>query len=239
MVALRLNNLAVLASEQTHYEQAEALYRRALAIDEKAFGPQHASVAAARMNLASLHYKQGRVDDARAEAALARAILDAECGGGGGDFCRQALEVYGDLAKRLESPAAGSPAAPAEAAVPAPAPAPVAVVAPLPPVAAGDGAVAATPAAPAPSAAPDRVYRAQVASRRDQQAAEAALEELRRSQASVSGLPGRIARADLGDKGVWFRVQLGAFASGAQAQALCEELSRGGHKGCFVIASRP
>lgn len=233
MVALRLNNLAVLCSEQSRFEEAEALYRRALAIEEKAFGAWHASVAAARMNLASLLYKQDRYDDARAEAVWAREVLEAECVDDAGDeFCRRALDVYKELAERLE-------AAPA-AAAPAAAPAPQSVAAPPPPAVTAEVAPPAAPAAPpASGAAPGRVYRAQVASRQDRGVAEATLEELRGSHAALDGLPGRIVRADLGDKGVWYRVQLGAFASGAQAQALCGKLAEGGHAGCFVIATRP
>ena len=42
-----LNNLAVLYSDQGRYAEAEPLYKRALAIREKALGPDHPDVATA------------------------------------------------------------------------------------------------------------------------------------------------------------------------------------------------
>ena len=44
-VAIRLNNLAALASATNRLAEAEPLYRRALAIDETSFGPDHPYVA--------------------------------------------------------------------------------------------------------------------------------------------------------------------------------------------------
>ena len=51
-MATSLNNLAVLYDNQGQYAQAEPLYKRALAIAEKALGPDHPLVATNLNNLA-------------------------------------------------------------------------------------------------------------------------------------------------------------------------------------------
>ena len=229
MVALRLNNLAVLYSDQGRYDEAEALYRRTLDIEEKAFGPGHVAVAVGLMNLASLHQKQGRRSDAVAEAGRAESILDARCGSGGrdSDFCRNAIEVHRDLASRLADPRPagdGGPSGVVAPRAPEPAAAPKSTV-----PSAGTGVDQASPA---------RVYRAQVVSRRDRQAAARALEKLREAYPTLlAELPARVASADLGERGVWYRIQLGEFANEAAAQALCTSLANRGHEGCWVIAT--
>jgi tetratricopeptide (TPR) repeat protein len=64
------NNLAGLYQRQGKYEQAEALYQRALAIREQVRGPDHPAVAAVLSNLAGLYQSQGKYE--QAEALLAR-----------------------------------------------------------------------------------------------------------------------------------------------------------------------
>jgi len=59
-----LNNLAGLYKDQGRYGEAEPLYKRSLAIDEKALAPDHPKVATALGNLASLYDDQGRYADA-------------------------------------------------------------------------------------------------------------------------------------------------------------------------------
>ena len=59
-----LNNLALLYKTQGHYVQAEPLYKRALAINEKALGPDHPSTGTSLNNLAQLYSNQGRYEDA-------------------------------------------------------------------------------------------------------------------------------------------------------------------------------
>ena len=54
-VATSLNNLAGLYETQGHYVQAEPLYKRSLAIYEKAHGPDHPDVAMSLNNLAILY----------------------------------------------------------------------------------------------------------------------------------------------------------------------------------------
>ena len=53
-VATTLNNLALLRKSQDRPAEAEALYRRALSIFERALDPSHPSVVACRENLARL-----------------------------------------------------------------------------------------------------------------------------------------------------------------------------------------
>ena len=57
---------------QGRYAEAEPLLRRALAIDEKALGPEHPDTAATLNSLAELYNKQGRY--AEAEPLYRRAL---------------------------------------------------------------------------------------------------------------------------------------------------------------------
>ncbi|HJY83424.1 MAG TPA: tetratricopeptide repeat protein, partial [Candidatus Binatia bacterium] len=57
--------LAALLDGQGKYDEAEPLYRRALAVFEKTFGPQHYEVAVNCNNLAALCHAKG--NDAEAE----------------------------------------------------------------------------------------------------------------------------------------------------------------------------
>ena len=54
----------MLYDNQGRYAEAEPLYKRALAIREKALGPDHPDVALSLNNLAFLYDKQGRYADA-------------------------------------------------------------------------------------------------------------------------------------------------------------------------------
>ena len=71
-----LNNLAGLYSEGLkQYKKAEPLYRRSLAITEKAFGPNHPSLVATLANLAALCKAEGRNSEA---SRLINRALDIE-----------------------------------------------------------------------------------------------------------------------------------------------------------------
>ena len=61
--ATTLNNLAGLYRAQARYAEAEPLYKRALAIREKALGPAHPDVATSLNNLALFYREQGRNQD--------------------------------------------------------------------------------------------------------------------------------------------------------------------------------
>ena len=59
-----LNNLAELHRVQGKYAEAEPLYKRSLAILEKALGPEHPHVATSLNNLALLYNAQGKYAEA-------------------------------------------------------------------------------------------------------------------------------------------------------------------------------
>ena len=58
ILAATLNNQAELYKEQGRYADAEPLYKRLMAINEKALGPDHPSVALALNDLAELSKKR-------------------------------------------------------------------------------------------------------------------------------------------------------------------------------------
>jgi tetratricopeptide (TPR) repeat protein len=71
-----LNNLANLYAEQGKFEQAEPLYQRALAIDEKVYGQDHPEVATDLRSLAILYEDQGKFE--QAEPLYQRALAIRE-----------------------------------------------------------------------------------------------------------------------------------------------------------------
>ena len=75
-LAQSLNTLACLLDAQGRLDEAEPLYQRALAIEEKVRGPEHPSVAALLDNLAALHHAQDHF--ARAETYYRRALAIRE-----------------------------------------------------------------------------------------------------------------------------------------------------------------
>ncbi len=72
IVAISLNNLAILARNQGDYEQAEKFHLQALAIREKSLGPQHSMTAESLNNLSVLYRNQGKYE--QAEPLLQRAL---------------------------------------------------------------------------------------------------------------------------------------------------------------------
>ncbi len=74
--ARSLNELAVVYSAQGRYADAEPLYKRALAIWEKALGPESPEVATSLNNVASLYQAQGKYADA--EPLFTRSLAIAE-----------------------------------------------------------------------------------------------------------------------------------------------------------------
>jgi Tfp pilus assembly protein PilF len=72
-----LNNLANLYCNQGQYAQAEPLHKRALAIREKALGPDHPDVAQSLENMAQLYRKTDQekaAEELEKRAAAIRAI---------------------------------------------------------------------------------------------------------------------------------------------------------------------
>lgn len=72
--------LAIQARQQDNYEKAEALFKEALAIDEKALGQDHPAVGASLENLASLYEAQERYADAEPLFGRALAIWEKSLG---------------------------------------------------------------------------------------------------------------------------------------------------------------
>ena len=78
--AVALNNLASLYYVQGHYDQAESLYERALAIWEHALGPTHPEVASTLADLAVLYDTQGHYGQAESLYERALAIREQSLG---------------------------------------------------------------------------------------------------------------------------------------------------------------
>lgn len=144
-----------------------------------------------------------------------------------------------------ESAAVPIPAAPAAVVPAAPVsipPAPVAEVSP-PPVAPQPPAAQQAPViAPAPTTPPPSVQSAksgwliQLSAVRTRESAEAEWARLSKANSDVlGGLEVVIQRADLGSRGIFFRVRGGYFADKAAAQAHCAELAKR-KVGCLIVA---
>ena len=73
-MATSLNSLAVLYLAQDQHAQAEPLYQRALAIREKALGPDHPNVATSLENYAALLRELDRTAEAETIEVRAKAI---------------------------------------------------------------------------------------------------------------------------------------------------------------------
>ncbi|HMN87295.1 MAG TPA: SPOR domain-containing protein, partial [Bauldia sp.] len=127
----------------------------------------------------------------------------------------------------------------AEAPAPAPAPEPPSPAAPPKPAVvatAGDasGPIDLTPSAPSRPAATGGGALVQVSSQRSEDAARSTFRDLQRRYPNILGsYEPDIQRADLGERGVYFRVRVGPF-SGTDAQRLCDNLKAAG--GDCIIA---
>ena len=99
-LATSLNNLAALYRAQGKYAQAEPLYRRSLAIREKALGPEHPDVAGSLNNLAALYRAQGKY--AEAEPFYRRSLTIWEKAlGPEHPAVAQSLENYAALLRKM------------------------------------------------------------------------------------------------------------------------------------------
>ncbi len=89
--------------------------------------------------------------------------------------------------------------------------------------------------ASSPSTSGANPYFVQIAARRGQTDALAAFADLQQRYPSIlAGLTPTIKRADLGDKGVWYRLWVGPLSSKGTADGVCDKLKSAGLKGCFV-----
>lgn len=105
---------------------------------------------------------------------------------------------------------------------------------PLPPT----PPVQAAPAKPVPltpQAAATGPLRVQIAATKDEASARAEFARLQKAHADLLGnLSATLVKADLGDKGTFYRIQAGPIADKAQADKLCSQLKPLGI-GCIVV----
>ena len=129
---------------------------------------------------------------------------------------------------------------PAEGPLPRPAGPPGQVVPPDPSV---PQATAGAPGAPAPQAAPGATspavlakgVRVQLGAMRSEDLARQEWDRLRRRNADLLGtLPVTTVRADLGERGVFYRIQAGPLPDLKQAERICEEMRRRNF-GCTIV----
>jgi cell division protein FtsN len=93
----------------------------------------------------------------------------------------------------------------------------------------------ATASATQPSTDAANPFFVQLAARRDQTSALAAFADLQQKYPSIlDGLAPTVKRADLGDKGVWYRLWVGPMDTRGNAANVCENLKQAGLGGCFV-----
>jgi len=98
-LATSLNNLAVLYEAQGKYAEAEPLYKRSLAIWEKALGPNHPHVATGLNNLALLFKSQGKYAEAEPLYKRSLAIFEKTLGPNHPDIATS-LENYAALLRK-------------------------------------------------------------------------------------------------------------------------------------------
>jgi cell division septation protein DedD len=127
------------------------------------------------------------------------------------------------------------PAPPVPQAAPMPAPAaadpqPVAAIPPQPEVAAAE-------AAPAP-AKPSK-FVVQVGSKQNQTEALATFADMQQKYPTLlASYRPMVQKADLGSKGVWYRLQIGPIVDKTAATKLCGQLKSQGHPDCLVMAAK-
>jgi tetratricopeptide (TPR) repeat protein len=100
-VATELNNLAALYRVQGQYAKAEPLFQRALAIDQKALGPEHPVVAMDLNNQAELYRVQGQCAKAEPLYQQALGVLEKALPPGHPDLAT-VLENYANCLAKLD-----------------------------------------------------------------------------------------------------------------------------------------
>ena len=141
-------------------------------------------------------------------------------------------------------------AMPMPQAAPAPAPGPVAEAAPPPaaaPAPAADPAsVAAIPPKPkvatadvAPAPSKPSQYVVQVGSKQNQTEALATFADMQQKYPTLlASYRPMVQKADLGAKGVWYRLRIGPIVDKSAATKLCGQLKSQGHPDCLVMAAQ-
>lgn len=89
-------------------------------------------------------------------------------------------------------------------------------------------------AAPVPAASAGK-FVVQVGARKSQTAALAGFADLQQKYPSIlSGYRPLIQKADLGERGIWYRLRIGPLGDKAAAGDLCNKLKSAGMKSCLV-----
>jgi cell division protein FtsN len=132
------------------------------------------------------------------------------------------------------APAPEAKPAAAPAAKPAPKPAPVVVGPATAPPRSLAAAPAPKPAEPVKTAAASGSVVLQIGAYKSQADADASWKTYRAKHAALlDGYNSDVQQADLGDKGIWYRLRIAGFASKDVASALCERLKADGGA-CFL-----
>lgn len=80
-------------------------------------------------------------------------------------------------------------------------------------------------------------YRLQLAASRSEAEARQLWQKVSAANPSLSGKTPEIEKADIGDLGTFYRLQIGPFSDKAQSEKLCNDLKRSGVE-CFLVVSR-
>jgi cell division septation protein DedD len=134
-----------------------------------------------------------------------------------------------------QTPPAQPPRTATPAQAPAPTPAPAKPTAPAPQQQAQAPRAAAPAPAPAPNTTAGSRFRIQLAALRTSEDATREWDKLRRAHSDLLGpLTLNVVRADLGDRGTFYRIQAGPLADERTARDLCHKLAEK-KVGCLVV----
>ena len=254
-IAVELNNLAEANRRMGRLDEAQTLYKRAIALDEKA-GPQNgAGLATSLNNLALVYRAKGQLDEAAKLHERSLALLEKSLGPNHPDVARslnnlatlyrlqgqpeqarplqeRAVEIAdGSLGRQhpdtqqMRRNLAALDKAPG-AAAPRPTPAAAAGKLALPPPA-DTPAAAATPAPAAP--ARTGAFAVQLAAVPEADQVTAEWRRLVRRFPQLDQLALQAPQAvEVAGKGTFYRVLAGPFASRAEADATCARLRKAG-----------
>ncbi|MGB6907437.1 MAG: SPOR domain-containing protein, partial [Methyloceanibacter sp.] len=112
------------------------------------------------------------------------------------------------------------------------------------PVAADPAPVAAIPAPepkaePAPAPAAPSQYVVQVGSKQNQTDALATFADMQQKYPSLlASYRPMVQKANLGAKGIWYRLRIGPIGDKSAANKLCGQLKSQGHPDCLVMAAQ-
>jgi cell division septation protein DedD len=151
----------------------------------------------------------------------------------------------GSVAQPPAAEAAPAPPQQVAAAAPEPQPAPQPQAAPPPAPVADPQPVAAIPkpkpvaAAAAPAPAAPSQYVVQVGSKQNQTDALATFADMQQKYPTLlASYRPMVQKANLGAKGIWYRLRIGPISDKSAASKLCGQLKSQGHPDCLVMAAQ-